>query len=60
MFMLKAILKQEITGKYKGSAQTDCNINIKLNHKMSFSFPQLKKLCFTSYYTKWIRKMYEL
>ena len=32
-----------ITGKCKGSAQTDCNINLKLNHKIPILFHNLKK-----------------
>ena len=31
-----------ITGKYKGSAHRDCNINVKLNHKVSVVFHNLK------------------
>ena len=31
-----------ITGKYKGSAHRDCNINLKLNHKLSAVFQNLK------------------
>ena len=31
-----------ITGKYKGSAHRDCNINVKLNHKISVVFHNLK------------------
>ena len=30
-----------ITGKYRGSAHRDCNINVKLNHKISVIFTQL-------------------
>ena len=33
----------QITGKYKGSAHRDCNINIKLNHEISVVFHNLKK-----------------
>ena len=33
-----------ITGKYKGSAHRDCNINIKLNHKIPIVFHKPKKL----------------
>ena len=32
-----------ITGKYRGSAHTDCNINFKLNHKIHAVFYNLKK-----------------
>ena len=32
------------TGKYKGSAHRYCNINVKLNHKISIAFHNLKKL----------------
>ena len=31
-----------ITGKYRGSAHRDCNINVKLNHKISVVFHYLK------------------
>ena len=31
-----------ITGKYRGSAQRDCNINLKLNHKILIVFRNLK------------------
>ena len=31
-----------ITGKYRGSAHRDCNINIKLNHKIAVVFHNLK------------------
>ena len=31
-----------ITGKYRGSAHTDCNINLKLNHKIPIKFHNLK------------------
>ena len=31
-----------ITGKYRGSVQRDCNINVKLNHKISVVFHNLK------------------
>ena len=31
-----------ITGKYRGSARADCNINIKLNHKIYIVFHDLK------------------
>ena len=31
-----------ITKKYRGSAQRDCNVNIKLNHKISVVFHNLK------------------
>ena len=34
-----------ITGKYKNSANRDCNINLKLNHKMPFVFHKLKNYC---------------
>ena len=32
-----------ITGKHRGSAHRDCNINVKLNHKISVVFHNLKK-----------------
>ena len=31
-----------ITGKYRGSAHRDCNINVKLNHKIPAIFHNLK------------------
>ena len=31
-----------ITGKYRGSAHRDCNINLKLNHKILIIFHNLK------------------
>ena len=31
-----------ITGKYRGSAHRDCNINVKLNHKILVVFHILK------------------
>ena len=31
-----------ITGKYRGSAHRDCNINLKLNHKIPVEFHNLK------------------
>ena len=31
-----------ITGKHRGSAHRDCNINLKLNHKISIAFHNLK------------------
>ena len=31
-----------ITGTYRGSAQGDCNINLKLNHKILVVFQNLK------------------
>ena len=33
-----------ITGKYRGSAHRDCNINLKLNHQIPVIFHKLKKL----------------
>ena len=35
-----------ITGKYRGSAHRDCNINLKLNHKTSVVFQNLKNYDF--------------
>ena len=32
-----------MTGKYRGSAHRDCNIKVKLNHKISIVFQNLKK-----------------
>ena len=32
----------DITGKYRGSAHRDCNINVKLNHKIPVVFHNLK------------------
>ena len=31
-----------ITGKYRGSSHRDCTINVKLNHKISVVFHNLK------------------
>ena len=31
-----------ITGKYRGTADRDCNINLKLNHKISIEFHNIK------------------
>ena len=31
-----------VIGKYRGSAQRDCNTNVKLNHKISVVFYNLK------------------
>ena len=31
-----------VTGKYRGSAHRDCNINVKLNHKIPVVFHNLK------------------
>ena len=39
----------DITGKYRGSAHWDCNINVKWNHKISVVFHNLK-----SYYSRFI------
>ena len=41
-----------ITGKYRSSAHRDCNINLKLNHKIPKVFHNLKKLQFSSYYAR--------
>ena len=35
-----------ITGKYKGSANRDCNINLKLNHKKTILFHNRKNYDF--------------
>ena len=32
----------QVTGKYRGSAHRDCNINVKLNHKIPVVFHNLK------------------
>ena len=57
-----------ITGKYRGSSHRDCNINVKLNHKIAVEFHNLKnydpplikqelgEFCLT----KWIGKVHEL
>ena len=45
MPMLMVRLKSEmivITGRYRGPAHRDCNINIKLNHKILIVFQHLK------------------
>ena len=34
----------QITGKYRGSARRDCNINLKLSHKIPIVFHNLQKL----------------
>ena len=31
-----------ITGKYRGSAHRDCNMNLKFNHKIPVKFNELK------------------
>ena len=31
-----------VTGKYSGSAHRDCNVNVKLNHKIPVAFHNLK------------------
>ena len=62
-----------ITGKYTGSAHRDCNINVKLNHRIFIVFHNLKnydsqliikepdKLNLKKkIHTKWIRKTYDL
>ena len=59
-----------ITGKHRGSSHTDCNINVKSNHKIPVVF---HNSYFTSYYgrtrqiqprnkchTEWIRKIFDL
>ena len=33
-----------VTGSYRGSAHIDCNINLKLNHKIPVVFHNLRKL----------------
>ena len=33
-----------ITGKYRGSAHRDCNINLKINSQNSYHISKLKKL----------------
>ena len=35
-------VRDHITGKYRGSAHRDCNISLKLNHKISVVFYNLK------------------
>ena len=61
-----------ITGKYRGSANRDCNINVKFNHNIPIICHNQKNmililLCRTRQiqsqnkgYTKWIRRMFEL
>ena len=34
--------RYRITGKYRGSTQRDCNINLKLNYKIPFVFHNLE------------------
>ena len=41
-----------ITGKYRGSAHRDCDINLKLNHKIPVASHNLKKSRFPSYYAR--------
>ena len=60
-----------VTGKYRGFAHRDCNINIKLNHKIHIVFHNLKNYDFhfitqatqiqfkSECHTKWIRKIHE-
>ena len=43
-----------ITRKYKSSAHRNCNINVKLNRKISVIFHDLQKLWFPSYYVRTI------
>ena len=38
-----------ITGKYRGSAHRDCNINLKLNHDINILFNNLKESWFSPY-----------
>ena len=42
MVMLKVKDHFHITGKYRGSARRDCNINVELNHKIPVVFHNLK------------------
>ena len=59
-----------VAGKYRGSAHRDCNINLKLNHKIPVEFHNLEN--YDSHLimqelgklnlkcsTKWIRAIYE-
>ena len=39
---VKVTYHYHITGKYRGSAHIDCNINVKLNHKIPVLFRNLK------------------
>ena len=41
-----------ITGKLRSSAHRDCNIIVKLNHKIPIVFHNSKELWFTSYYER--------
>ena len=43
-----------ITRKYKSSAHRNCNLNVKLNHKVFVIFHDLQKLWFPSYYVRTI------
>ena len=43
---VKVIDHCHITGKYRGSAHRDCNINLKLNYKIPIVFHNLKKYDF--------------
>ena len=62
-----------VTGKYRGSVHTDCNVNVKLYHKIPVEFHNLKKYDShltmqelgkfnpkISFFIKWIGKVYEL
>ena len=39
---VKVIDHCHVTGKYRGSGHRDCNINVKLNHKIPTIFHNLK------------------
>ena len=39
---VKVIDHYHITGKYRDSTHRDCNINLKLNHKILIAFHNLK------------------
>ena len=62
-----------MTGKYRGSAHRDCNINVKLNHNIPVVFYNVKSYdshlimqelgkfnLKSKCHAKWIRKVYEL
>ena len=43
--MMRSLIRDHchIPGKYRGSAHRDCNVNVKLNHKIPVVFHNLRK-----------------